>query len=100
MSGFGDLADNATSSDTAYYANAGLRLNSLELTSYTPRDAQTASVLQQIIQETTNRINRLQQQRSQNEVERERLAAEVAQEQRMQSLVRARAANALLSNIS
>jgi len=100
MAGFGNLADNATRFDVSFYENHGLRLNSLELTSYTPRDTQTAQVLQQIIQETTNRINRLQQQRSQNEVERERLAAEVAQEERRQSLVRARAANALLGNIS
>jgi len=93
MTSFNALVADAAATDTTFYAARGVRLHSLEVTSYRPADDATALVLQKIISETTNRINRLQQQRSQNEVERSRLDSEVLIEQARQELERARAQN-------
>jgi len=93
MQGFNSLVSQAAATDTAFYSQRGVALLSLEVTSFACKDATTARVLQEIIQETTNRINRLQQQRSENEVEQEKLAAELALEQQRQSLVTAKADN-------
>ena len=62
METFNALVTQAASTDPEFYAERGIRLHTLEVTSYRPTDAQTARVLQEIIQETTNRINRLQAQ--------------------------------------
>lgn len=71
----------------------GVKLYTLEVTGYECKDATQARVLQEIIQETTNRINRLQQQRSQNEVEREKLTSQLELELSRKSLVLAKAEN-------
>merc|ERR1712151_673769 len=53
--------------DLEFYASRGVKVHSLEVTRYQCADESTSEVLQQIIQETTNRMNRLSQE-SQNEV--------------------------------
>jgi len=50
-------------------------------------------LLQEIIRETTNRINALQKQRSENEVQSEKLAADLALEISRKKLVEAKAEN-------
>jgi len=45
-----------------------VKIHSLEVTRYQCADQSTAAILEQIIQETTNRMNRLQKQESENEV--------------------------------
>uniref|UniRef100_A0A7S1FCY2 Band 7 domain-containing protein n=1 Tax=Noctiluca scintillans TaxID=2966 RepID=A0A7S1FCY2_NOCSC len=54
--------------DTAFYATRGIKVHSLEVTRYQCADKSTAGILEQIIQETTNRMNRLSQAESENEV--------------------------------
>jgi regulator of protease activity HflC (stomatin/prohibitin superfamily) len=51
-----------------FYAERGVMLHAVEVRSVACKDAATQQVLQEIIQETTNRLNRLQQQASANEV--------------------------------
>merc|ERR1712139_214535 len=55
-------------------------------------------VLQQIIQETTNRINRLQAQESENDVAAAKLSAEIKLEKQRTELIRTRAENARLES--
>merc|ERR1719384_2005445 len=54
--------------DVEFYATRGIKVHSLEVTRYQCADKSTAEILEQIIQETTNRMNRLSQAESENEV--------------------------------
>merc|ERR1719440_2289243 len=76
MASFNSIVSRAATTDATFYAQRGVRLHGLEVVRYECRDARTAGVLQEIIQETTNRINRMQKQRSENEVEREKLQSQ------------------------
>jgi len=60
-----------------FYTERGVEILSMEVTRYEPMDLKTAEVLQEIIQETTNRINRLQQQNSENDVQAAKLASDI-----------------------
>ena len=71
MASFNTIVSRAAATDASFYEERGVQLHSLEVTSYECADAKTAGVLQEIIQETTNRINRMQKQRSDNEVQQE-----------------------------
>jgi len=51
-----------------FYSSRGLYLTSVEVRSIICKDSRTQDVLQEMIQEQTNRINRLQKQESENEV--------------------------------
>merc|ERR1711918_190344 len=77
MASFNTIVSRAAATDSAFYEERGVKLHSLEVTSYECADTKTAGVLQEIIQETTNRINRMQKQKSDNEVEQEALAAKI-----------------------
>merc|ERR1712070_932096 len=67
--------------------------HALEVTRYACADAKTSAVLQEIIQETTNRINRMQKQQSDNDVQRERMVGEIEVEKQKTALVQARCDN-------
>jgi len=54
--------------DKEFYTKRGVKVHSLEITRYQCADASTSLILEQIIQETTNRLNRLSKQESENEV--------------------------------
>merc|ERR1711920_1076901 len=56
-------------------------------------DARTSEVLQEIIQETTNRINRMQQQTSQNEIAEAKLAGLIDIERKRTELIEAQTDN-------
>merc|ERR1712188_203888 len=56
------------------------KVHSLEVTSYRCAEESTSQVLQQIIQETTNRMNRLSQAESENEVKLFRMQGQIEQE--------------------
>ena len=71
----------------------GVKLHNLEVVRFEPKDTATAEVLQAIIQETTNHINRMQQQKSVNEVEKERMAALIDIEKQKAGLIKERVAN-------
>merc|ERR1712096_85540 len=66
---------------------------SMEVTRYEPVDKKTAEVLQQIIQETTNRINRLQVQNSENDVMAAKLAADIQMEKQRTELIETQSKN-------
>jgi regulator of protease activity HflC (stomatin/prohibitin superfamily) len=64
-----------------FYTERGVRVHAVEVRSITCKDAATQRVLQEIIQETTNRLNRLQKQESENEVKLKQLAGDIESEQ-------------------
>mmetsp|Transcript_133220 Transcript_133220/g.235804 ORF Transcript_133220/g.235804 Transcript_133220/m.235804 type:complete len:782 (+) Transcript_133220:84-2429(+) len=66
--------------DNDFYLSRGVQVHSLEVTSYQCAEASTSEVLQQIIQETTNRMNRLSQAESENEVKLFRMQGQIEQE--------------------
>merc|ERR1711988_1103432 len=66
--------------DNSFYASRGVSVHSLEVTRYQCADESTSEVLQQIIQETTNRMNRLSQAESENEVKIFRMQGQIEQE--------------------
>jgi len=93
MAEFSEIVAAAAGTDNDFYADRGVKVHSLEVIRYECMDARTSSVLQEIIQETTNRINRLQQQHSENEVAKERVAGEIEVERQRQALIQAQADN-------
>merc|ERR1719433_2464260 len=61
---FNEIVQNAANRDDQFYMDRGVCVHNLEVTRYACADEKTSRVLQEIIQETTNRINQLQQQHS------------------------------------
>jgi len=98
MSSFSNITTDAyrIQASDGFYAERGVRLTSMELTRFEPVEASTAQILQQIIQETINRINRLQVQESSNEVKAASLQAEIQLEKQRTALITTKAENAKL----
>jgi len=95
MSNFNNIvmaAFNAQAAD-GFYDARGVQVMSMEVTRYECVDAEVAATLQEIIQETTNRINRLQVQKSTNEVRIAKLNSEITLEQQRTLLIQAQAKN-------
>jgi len=67
--------------DNEFYTSRGVKIHSLEVTKYTCAEKRTSEVLQQIIEETTNRLNRLSQAESENEVKIFKMQGQLEQEQ-------------------
>merc|ERR1719389_1068716 len=93
MAEFNDIVSNASQVDDAFYSERGCKLHAIEVTKYQCVDQKTSSVLQEIIQETTNRINRMQKQQSDNDVQREQMSGEIDVEKQKTALVQARSEN-------
>jgi regulator of protease activity HflC (stomatin/prohibitin superfamily) len=98
MAHFSQVSDEALKVQAAdgFYEQRGVELQSMEVTSFECVDESTAKILQQIIQETTNRINRLQVQESQNEVRAASMKAEIELEKKRTALIKTKAENARL----
>merc|ERR1712226_1000725 len=79
-----------------FYNERGVELKSMELTKFDCVDQETSKILQQIIQETTNRINQLQAQESENEVRAAKLRADIKLENQRKELIQAQSENARL----
>merc|ERR1719399_363612 len=75
MASFNSIVIKAAATDRAFYEERGVVLHNLEVVRYEPTDERTRGALQAIIQETTNHINRMQQQKSSNEIEREKMTS-------------------------
>merc|ERR1719230_807920 len=88
MNDFNELAARAHREDDDFYRSRGVKIHSLEVTAYRCQDESTARILEQIIQETTNRMNRLSQQESENEVKIYALKGEIEQETRRADLLK------------
>lgn len=100
MTHFNELVTSAAKYDDSFYSQRGVTLHSLEVTRYRCQDPEQEKVLQDIIAETTNRINELQRQQSINDVEAEKLAAELLLERKRTELVEAQVANARVQAIA
>ena len=88
MDNFNALAAKAQEADDEFYTKRGVRIHSLEVTAYRCQDESTARILEQIIQETTNRMNRMSQQESENEIRMYALKGEIEQETRRADLLK------------
>merc|ERR1711988_1351187 len=88
MDNFNTLATEAQEVDDDFYEMRGVKTHSLEVTAYRCQDASTARILEAIIQETTNRMNRLSQQESENEIKMFALTGEIEQETRRADLLK------------
>merc|ERR1712093_486441 len=93
MAEFNEIVKQAGAMDDAFYQDRGVKMHSLEVTRYACADGATSRVLQEIIQETTNRINRMQKQQSENDVQRERMSGDIEVENQKAALVRAQCDN-------
>jgi len=98
MSGFSNITAEAFTAQAldGFYDERGVELKSLELTRFDCVDPTTSAILQQIIQETTNRINQLQAQESENEVAAAKMRADIRLEMQRKELIEAQAENARL----
>merc|ERR1712196_465844 len=78
MSSFSNITTEAhkLQAEDGFYSDRGVDLEGMELTRFEAVDESTSTILTQIISETINRINRLQLQESQNEVQKAKLQAE------------------------
>jgi len=93
MASFNAIVQQAAATDKPFYDERGVVLHNLEVVRYEPKDAETGRTLQAIIQETTNHINRMQQQKSENEVEKEKMAALIDIEKSRAGLIKEKTAN-------
>merc|ERR1712165_640295 len=78
---------------TNFYTQRGVKIHSLEVTGYRCAEASTALILEQIIQETTNRMNKLQQQESENEVQLQAIRGDIEEEKAMSELIKIQTEN-------
>merc|ERR1719450_1855049 len=75
-----EIARSVHEDDPEFYTKRGGKVHSLEVTRYQCADRSTSQILEQIIQETTNRMNRLSQQESENEVKMFKMQGQIEQE--------------------
>lgn len=103
MSGLHSISKEVFEQGTPFYEERGIKVHSLEVTKYSCAEKRTSEVLQQIIEETTNRLNRLSHAESENEVnlfkiqgdiEREKLNGELLEIQHEHAQSEARVAGA------
>jgi regulator of protease activity HflC (stomatin/prohibitin superfamily) len=81
--------------DDPFYQQRGVKIHSVEVRSVTCKEASTQQILQEIIQETTNRLNRLQKQQSENEVRLNQVKGNIDIEKQKADLLEIKKANAL-----
>merc|ERR1712094_156704 len=93
MASFNTIVQQAAAMDKAFYDERGVMVHNLEVVRYEPKDAETGRTLQAIIQETTHHINRMQAQKSENEVEKEKMAALIDIERQRAGLIKEKTAN-------
>jgi len=63
-----------------FYLSRGVKIHALEVSKYSCAERRTSEVLQQIIEETTNRLNRLSQAESENEVKIFKMQGQIEEE--------------------
>merc|ERR1711972_29440 len=73
------IAKEVLEDDHEFYEARGIKIHALEVTRYQCADKSTSEILEQIIQETTNRLNRLSQAESENEVSIFRMQGQIEQ---------------------
>lgn len=95
MSGFNGIVMDAfrVQASDGFYEERGVELLSMGVTRFDCAEPETARVLQHIIQETTNRINRLTAQESENDVRAAALNANITLERQRTEFITAKAEN-------
>lgn len=78
-----------------FYTERGVTLNAVEVRSIECKDPKTQDILNEIIQETTNRLNRLQKQESENEVRLRQMAGDTEVEEAKKRLLELQRENEL-----
>jgi len=73
------ISQSVLDEDVSFYEKRGIKVYSLEVSRYQCANTSTAEILEQIIQETTNRMNRLSQAEGENEVNLFRTQGQVEQ---------------------
>jgi len=76
-----------------FYRSRGIEVHSIEVSSFDCVDEEVAHVLQDVIRQATNRINRLQVQETENAVQQSQLSSNVQLAQIRKELIDAQAAN-------
>jgi len=95
MIGLQSIVAQARTNDEEFYLQRGCLVHGLEVIRFSCLDPETNRILQELIQETTNRINRMQKQNSENEVQQAQLAGETEVERQRATLIEAKAENDL-----
>lgn len=90
------VGDAVLDDSSRFYVDRGVRLLAVEVRYIQCKDEATQQVLQDIIQETTNRINRLQKQESENEVKVRQVQGEIETESRRAALLEIQRSNTRL----
>lgn len=94
MTKFNEIAEQVHQNDnTNFYTQRGVKIHSLEVTAYHCAEASTALILEEIIQETTNRMNRFQQQESENEVQLKQIRGDIEEEKARGELIKIQTEN-------
>lgn len=93
MSNFNGIAAQVLKGDDVFYTQRGALIHSLEVSGYRCAEQATADTLQQIIQETTNRMNRMQQQESENEVQLFQIRGDIDEERARKDLLEIQTTN-------
>jgi len=95
MTSFNNITMEAFNAQAAdgFYSSRGVILTSMELTKFETTDEATKKILQNIIQESTNRVNRLQKQKGENEVKAATLAADIQLEKQKTEFIKTQAQN-------
>jgi len=86
-----------SSASEPFWMERGIEIKDMEVTKYDCVDEEVADTLQAIIEETTKRINLLEKQRAENEVQTVKLLAEVALEREQTTLITSQRGNQLIS---
>ncbi len=81
------VSDAVIDTPDPFNAERGVRIHAVEVRSITCKDARTQETLNEIIQETTNRLNRLQKQESENEVRLRQIEGQIEAERRRTELL-------------
>ena len=91
---FNEIAEKVHQNDNSnFYEQRGVKIHSLEVTGYHCAESSTAIILEEIIQETTNRMNRLQQQESENEVQLKQIRGDIEEEKARAELLKIQTEN-------
>lgn len=91
MASFNQIVMNATSVDADFYRQRGCMVHNLDVTRYQCVENKTEAVLQEIIQETTNRLNQMQHQESENDVAKAKMDGDIDLERQRAKLIEVRA---------
>lgn len=97
LASFNEIIKNSVlAPEDNFYFDRGVMLHSVEVRSIDCKEPETQQILQEIIQETTNRINQLQKQESENEVKIQKIKGEILAEKMKAELIEIKHKHSLL----